>query len=52
MIGDEMGRKLLGELGQAVTTGASVVRHVTWYVSYHMGGSAHDDDGVGAGGKG
>ena len=39
-----MGRKLLGELGQALSTGAGVVRHVTWFVSYHMGGSAHDDE--------
>ncbi len=43
MIAVEMGRKLLGELGQALSTGAGVVRHVSWYVSYHMGGRPHDD---------
>ena len=39
-----MGSKLLDELGQALSMGAGVVRHVTWFVSYHMGGGAHDDE--------
>ena len=47
-----MGRKLLGDLEQALNTGANVVRHVTWLVSYHMGGGAHEDDGASTGPKG
>ena len=43
-----MGGKLLGELGHALSMGAGVVRHVTWFVSYHMGGSAHDDEAADA----
>ena len=46
-----MGRKLLGELSQALSTSAGVVRHVTWYVSYHMGAPARDDEADGADGK-
>lgn len=42
-----MGGKLLGELGQALNTGAGVVRHFTWYVSYHMGGGARRDEAAG-----
>ena len=52
MIGDAMGRKLLGDLEQALNTGASVVRHVTWFVRYHMGGSARGGEGGGSGPEG
>ena len=37
-----MGKKLLGGAAAVLGTAAEAVRHVTWFVSYHVEGRTRD----------
>ena len=38
-----MARRMLGGALGAVGAAAEIARHVIWYVSYQLDGTAHDD---------
>jgi hypothetical protein len=44
MMVDAMTRKLIDGARDAVGVAAGVARHVIWYVSYQVDGTARDDD--------
>jgi hypothetical protein len=39
-----MARKLLGGAHSMINVAAGAARHLAWYVNYHAGGEARDDD--------
>jgi len=39
-----MGRKLLGGAQEAIGIADAVARHVIWYLSYQIDGTARDDE--------
>jgi hypothetical protein len=45
-MGIGMAKKLIGGAATALGLAADVARHVAWYVSYQVSGSARDDEDV------